>query len=244
MTGPNGGSATWLTVDHENPDPVAAVTWNATKVAAALSDTLWNGTGSQAMICLSAFPALWADANASQVLNASFANAWVSLAAELQTLIARLGVRVAYWEVTNEWDQAYAAVGNTSGLADLVLATAAVLRAADPTVKVRSALGDPSGGSLTCLAAPTLQVGGPAWARPDIWQNAGPFIEATLGKLDFYSYHSCEQGHAPLRASPCPPRPPRPRFNGLDNDAKRVDLRGRVRGGHRAANPWVHFVVH
>lgn len=137
MTGPSGGSATWLVVDPRNPDPIKAVSWNATKIAAALDHTLWNGTTSQAMVCLSAFPALWADSNSSNVLNATFSNAWVSLAAELQALIAGLGVRVDYWEITNEWDQAYAAVGNTSGLAALVLATAAVLRAADPTVKVK-----------------------------------------------------------------------------------------------------------
>jgi hypothetical protein len=170
MTGPNSGSATWLNVDSENPDPVSAVSWNSTKIAAALSDTFWRHTGTQAMICLSAFPKLWADSNASGVLNATFANAWVALAVDLQRIIAGLGVPIAYWEVTNEWDEAYAAVGNTSGLADLVLATAAALRAGDPSTKVR----------------------GPAWARPDIWQNVAPFINATLGKLDFYSYHSCE----------------------------------------------------
>jgi hypothetical protein len=137
MTGPNGGTSTWLSVNASNPDPIAAVSWNATKIAAALSNTLWAGTGSQAMVCLSGFPALWADRNASGVLNSSFANAWVDLATDLQSLIASLGVRIDYWEITNEWDQPYAAVSNTTGLADLVLATAAALRKHDSSVKVQ-----------------------------------------------------------------------------------------------------------
>lgn len=237
MTGPNGGSATWLNVDTKNPDPIAAVTWNATKVAAALADTLWDGTGSQAMICLSAFPALWADANASKVLNASFANAWVSLAAELQAIIARLGVRIDYWEITNEWDQAYAAVGNTSGLADLVLATAAVLRAADPTVKVRSAFCGSSrdgalmlscgisgrsavrlGRVLTSGRTPAL-----SFKRP----SGSSTSTATTPVSEVVHIHLYREH----QASPRPPPYPR-RLDWLHDGTKRVNLRRSLHGRH------------
>ena len=101
MTGPNSGSAAWLVVDSSNPDPFTAVSWNKTKIAAALTGTLWEGTGSKSMICLSSFPSLWANASSSGILNSTFSNAWIDLATKLQSIIAELGVRVDYWEITN-----------------------------------------------------------------------------------------------------------------------------------------------
>jgi hypothetical protein len=78
-------------------------------------------------------------------------------------------------ELTNEWDVPYATemgVDGTLQLAAIVTATARAIRG--------NLTG--SGVSVGCV--------GPAWNRPDIMDNVVPFINATAGQLDAYSYHA------------------------------------------------------
>ncbi len=169
----------------------AARGWDRDKVRRALTPRLF--AGSQRMMNIANWPD-WmdkdgADAKGDGFLDADQFDAYAALCADLVRIVnkeARLGVR--YWEVTNERDGRYFVPfyeDNGKG------------RLRDPAKPDR--VNELAALYNRCAVAmkkvdPTILVGGPAAARPDLLAFHTRFVRGTLRHLDFFSFHAYASG--------------------------------------------------
>ena len=162
--------------------------WDADKVKRALGVRF--GTNPARLVNISGWPA-WMDTDKDGRLDADQSDRYAALLADLVRLVnkdAKLGVR--YWEVTNEKDDAYFTTFHTNGgwgplkdpaRPDRVEDLAAIFNKCAVAMK---------------RVDPTIRVGGPAAARPDLIPFHTRFVKGTLPNLDFFSFHAYASGSA------------------------------------------------
>jgi len=165
-------------------------TWDAAKIKRTLSASLGAHQRPERMVNIPGWPA-WMDKNGDGRLDPDQFDAYARLCADLVRIVnrdARLGVR--WWEVTNEKDDVYftrfyenggwgalkkpAEPDRVAELTDLFNRCARAMKQADPTIKV----------------------GGPAAARPDLVTFHERFLKGTLPNLDFFTFHAYASGSA------------------------------------------------
>lgn len=147
--------------------------WDETKILAALAGVIPPGTA--VIMNIPAWPSFLGDNSAP--LPAANGPAFAAFCADLVRIVNVKGQHaVTYWEITNERDSAYD--GKGAELAAVVLQAAHAMKLADPSIKV----------------------GGPAFTQP--WVSiVDDFLTASVGELDFISYHTYATGdaNAPLQ---------------------------------------------
>lgn len=181
--------------DSSTPDGLmdtAHRTWDANKVKSALAASFasFRQNQPQRMINIPTWPD-WMDADHDGFLDRNQFDHYAQLCADLVKIVnkdARL--KVKYWEVANEKDDHYFTQfhdnGGWGGLKD----------SAKPdrlneliTIYNKAAV-------AMKRADPTISVGGPGLARPDLQPFYVPFIKGTVNNLDFFTYHFYATGSA------------------------------------------------
>ncbi len=141
----------------------ASYKWDATKIKNAL-DGAYNDN-SVKMLNIANWPSYMDDGTGK--LNPSMYDAYACFCAELVRIInVELGHKVAYWEVTNEKDNAYRE--DINSLAQIFNKVNDAMKAVDSSIKV----------------------GGPAFANAYNYSGIKSFIETTKDRVDFISYHT------------------------------------------------------
>jgi xylan 1,4-beta-xylosidase len=161
----------WIDIDNRR--------WDAEKIDAALRGLTY--AGAVPMINIPTWPS-WMDANGDQFLDADQIDAFAAWCAELVRIVnIQYGHGVVYWEPTNERDDVYYVPFANQGqpdrldeLIDIYNRAAQAMKAVDPSIKV----------------------GGPAFARADLYPQVERFVAATIneGTLDFLSMHGYASG--------------------------------------------------
>ncbi len=151
-------------------DPANRPDWNSVKIANAMHGAY--NFGPVLMMNIPLWPGCLADSNGR--LASDKTAAFAAYCADLVKIVnVDLGKQVRYWEVTNEQDGGSGYDGRMGDLAVIYNAAAIAMRAVDPTIKI----------------------GGPAFARPDIIANVDAFIAGAADQLDFVSYHTYSTGN-------------------------------------------------
>jgi xylan 1,4-beta-xylosidase len=142
--------------------------WDADKINKAMSGA--NTWGATVMVNIPGWPDAWKTRGTS-LLDPSHYSDFANWCASLVRIInVNQGRAVKYWEVTNEQDDNY---GSNAGQLGLIVALAAsAMKAVDSTI----------------------QVGGPAFARPDRTSDVDAFFSTSASDLDFVSYHTYASG--------------------------------------------------
>ena len=152
--------------------------WDAAKINRALSGPR---TDAERAINIPGWPS-WMDADGDEFLDADQIDAFAAWCAELVRIVNKQGRhRVEYWEPTNERDDLYyvrfnGAPDRLDELIDIYNRAARAMKAVDKTI----------------------QVGGPAFARPDLVPQVERFVAGTANQrprtLDFLSLHGYASG--------------------------------------------------
>jgi xylan 1,4-beta-xylosidase len=142
--------------------------WDAAKIDKALTGAY--AFGPAVLVNIPAWPASMDDGAGR--LRADRFRAFAKFCADLVRIININQHRhVRYWEVTNELDSTYA--NDMATLGRMTEMCARAMKAADPTIKV----------------------GGPAFARPDITSRVDDYLSSCYRSLDFVSYHTYSSGN-------------------------------------------------
>ncbi|HEY9707217.1 MAG TPA: hypothetical protein V6D48_03320, partial [Oculatellaceae cyanobacterium] len=137
--------------------------WDVPKITKALDGAYEDN--SVKMLNIANWPSYMDDGTGK--LKPSMYDAYARFCAELVRIInAQLGQKIAYWEVTNERDNAYREDMNS--LAEIFNKAYDAMKAVDSSIKV----------------------GGPAFANAYNYSGIGTFLEKTKDKVDFISYHT------------------------------------------------------
>jgi hypothetical protein len=141
--------------------------WDAAKINLAMAGAY--SFNPIKMMNIPTWPTAWQDANGKlKAANyADFANWCASL---VKIVNIDQGRAVKYWEVTNERDEVYTT--NCEELGTIYNLAATAMKQVDPTIKV----------------------GGPSFARPDITSRLNDFFSVAAPNLDFVSYHTYANG--------------------------------------------------
>lgn len=150
--------------------------WDAEKIGRALASMPQRP---QLLINIPGWPE-WMDTDKDGYLDADQFDAFAAFCAELVRIVnVEHGIKVKYWEPLNERDDPYYVHYYNSGepdrlgeMIDMYNRAAKAMKAVDPSI-------------LT---------GGPAIARPDLFDQTRRFVQAAVKEtspttLDFYSYH-------------------------------------------------------
>lgn len=141
----------------------ASYKWDVTKITKAFKDAYNNN--SVKMLNIANWPSYMDDGTGK--LKPSMYDAYASFCAELVRIInVQLRQKIAYWEVTNEKDNAYREDMNC--LAQIFNKVNDAMKAVDSSIKV----------------------GGPAFANAYNYSGIEAFIEVTKDRVDFISYHT------------------------------------------------------
>lgn len=144
--------------------------WDANKINTILSNTFSNNPVK--MMNIANWPEYMDDGSGK--LRTDMYDEYAEFCADLVRIVnIEQGRGFTYWEVTNEKDNQYNNSSSMAELAEIFNLCAAAMKNVDPTIKV----------------------GGPAFARPDlITDRVEPFIKNTYQNLDFVSYHTYHSG--------------------------------------------------
>jgi chitodextrinase len=146
-------------------------TWDATKINNALTGA---NSYPSVMMNISSWPYEWEDPTTKKLLP-EYYDDYANFCADLVRIInvnQKRGFK--YWEVTNEKDDVYKA--DCAELGRIYNQAAAAMRLVDPTIKV----------------------GGPSFARPDLTAQMGAFFSVAHPNLDFVSFHTYSAGEKNL----------------------------------------------
>jgi hypothetical protein len=185
--------------------------WDASKIDAAL-DAL-TGIDPTVAINIPAWPT-WMDQNGDEFLDADQIDEYAAFCAELVRIVnLEHGHAVRYWEPTNERDDIYYVRFANAGQPDRLDELIAIYNAAANAMKA---------------VDPSILVGGPAFARPDLYPQVERFVAGTVaaGTLDFLSIHgyaSGNQGEADRQIYNRAINPTDPTVNSLSSHA--ADIR-------------------
>jgi Glycosyl hydrolases family 39 len=164
--------------------------WDATRINTVLNNANnWQaGYAPEKLITIPTWPTWLATYTVTvgtrtvRLLDPSAYAAFAQFCADLVTLVnVTQGRGVKYWEVTNERDDAYyvpwhnAGIASQNKMSELVSIynlAAAAMKAVDPTI----------------------QVGGPAFARADLTPSVRAFVQGAANNIDFLSYHFYANG--------------------------------------------------
>jgi xylan 1,4-beta-xylosidase len=164
-------------------------TWDRKKIAATLASLQLAGKP-QLLFNVPSWPA-WMDADHDGFLDRDQYDAYAALLADLVRIVNvenRAGVR--YWEVTNELDSHYFTPFYDKG------GWGALKDPAKPDRWDEVAVLYNKAAVAMKRVDPTIRIGGPAAARPDLSMMHERFVKATLPNLDFFSMHAYACGDA------------------------------------------------
>ncbi|MBD1821719.1 hypothetical protein H6F51_04295 [Cyanobacteria bacterium FACHB-DQ100] len=170
----------------------ARQTWDANKAKSALSASFaaFGQNQPERMINIPTWPD-WMDADRDGFLDRNQFDNFARLCADLVKIVnqdARL--KVKYWEVTNEKDNDYfVQFRDNSGWGGLKDSSKPDRLNELITIYNKAAV-------AMKQADPTIKIGGPAVARPDLQPFYVPFIKGTIDHLDFFTYHYYASGNA------------------------------------------------
>jgi hypothetical protein len=187
----NGGALQ----DSSTPDGLidtARQTWDANKVREGLAASV-NAFGAdqpERMINIPTWPS-WMDADKDGFLDRNQFDNFAQLCADLVTITNQNSpFDVKYWEITNEKDDHYFTQFHTNGgWGDLKDPTQPDRLDELVTIYNKAAV-------AMKKVDPTILVGGPGIARPDLQPFYVPFIRGTVDNLDFFTYHFYATGSA------------------------------------------------
>jgi len=158
--------------------------WDADKIQRDLAGAY--GYGPQLLINIPAWPT-WMDKNG--MLDPTQVDAFAKFCADLVQIVnVQLKLHVKYWEVTNERDGPYYGDFHDNGGA---LKDPTKPDHVDDLVAIYNR-------AATAMKAvdPTIEVGGPAVARPDWDDFITRFATGAATNLDFFSFHAYASGSA------------------------------------------------
>jgi|GEM_PF-1562033 len=161
----------------QNPG-TSAYAWDYAKIDSILSQTFGNNP--VRMINLANWPSYMDDGTGKLKTTAynDYANFVLAL---VDYVNGTKGYNVQYWEILNEVD-------NDGGpYASNFAAVATIYNTVATKIKNKY---------------PSLKVGGPAFARPDLTSQVTTFISNAHANLDFVSYHSYSSGNTACGATP------------------------------------------
>lgn len=170
----------------------ARQTWDANKAKSALAASFasFGQNQPERMINIPTWPD-WMDADRDGFLDRNQFDNFARLCADLVKIVnqdARLNVK--YWEVTNEKDNDYfVQFRDNSGWGGLKDSSKPDRLDELITIYNKVAV-------AMKQADPTIKIGGPAIARPDLQPFYVPFIKGTSDHLDFFTYHYYASGSA------------------------------------------------
>jgi len=172
---PNG----WI--DTENR------TWDADKVKRALEAFDYPA---EIMMNIPNWPS-WMDADGDNYLDADQVDDFAAFCAELVRIVnIEGGFKVKLWEPTNEWDGRYYVDLVQAGKPDRVAEWAHIYSEAAKAMKA---------------VDPSILTGGPALARPDLFDGVRKFVRAALAEggsvtvLDYLTYHFYGAGDSGIK---------------------------------------------
>ncbi|MUG92030.1 DUF4114 domain-containing protein [Scytonema sp. UIC 10036] len=173
-------------IDTENK------TWDAQKVINTIqaSIDMFGTDQPQRMFNIPSWPS-WMDANNDGYLDSDRFDEYANLCADLVKIVNKdnkFGVQ--YWEITNEKDIEYFSIFHTkSGWGKLIDPNQP--NRLDELITIYNKVAE-----AMKAVDPSIKVGGPSVARPDLTPFYEPFIKGTLHNLDFFTYHYYPTGSA------------------------------------------------
>lgn len=161
--------------------------WDAARIKAALQGAY---PGTVRLINIPSWPD-WMDADKDGYLDANQLDNWSAFCADLVRIVnIRLNQRIQYFEITNERDGPYFGdLYNNAGLGTLKDARRPERAEELANIVVRAS-------RAMKKVDPSIKVGGPATARPDVTEFDRRFIAAAAPDIDFYSWHGYASGSA------------------------------------------------
>lgn len=181
--------------DSSTPDGLidtAHQTWDANKIKSALAASFssFGQNQPQRMINIPTWPD-WMDADRDGFLDRNQFDNYAQLCADFVKIVNKdAQFNVKYWEVTNEKDDRYFTQFHDNG------GWGGLKNSAKPdrldeliTIYNKAAV-------AMKRVDPTISVGGPGIARPDLQPFYVPFIKGTVNNLDFFTYHFYATGSA------------------------------------------------
>ncbi|KYC42470.1 hypothetical protein WA1_21130 [Scytonema hofmannii PCC 7110] len=173
-------------IDTENK------TWDVQKVVNTIqaSIDMFGADQPQRMFNIPSWPS-WMDANKDGYLDSDRFDEYANLCADLVKIVNKdnnLGVQ--YWEITNEKDIEYFSIFHTkSGWGKLIDPNQP--DRLDELITIYNKVAE-----AMKAVDPSIKVGGPSIARPDLTPFYEPFIKGTADNLDFFTYHYYPTGSA------------------------------------------------
>jgi hypothetical protein len=174
-------------IDTENK------TWDVEKVVNTIqaSIEMFDATDQpQRMFNIPSWP-IWMDADNDGYLDSDRFDEYAKLCADLVKIVNKdnnLGVQ--YWEITNEKDIEYFSIFYTlSGWGKLIDPNQP--DRLDELITIYNKVAE-----AMKAVDPSIKVGGPSIARPDLVPFYEPFVKGTLENLDFFTYHYYPTGSA------------------------------------------------
>ncbi len=153
--------------------------WDAEKINAALSGLSANDPIK--LMNIPSWPS-WMDADKDDLLDSDKVDAYAQFCADLVRIVNVEGHhQVNFWEPTNERDDVYYVKPRGAGQPDQLDQLISIYNKAALAMKA---------------VDPTIQVGGLAFARADLYPQVERFMAGTLaaGTLDFLSFHGYASG--------------------------------------------------
>ncbi len=167
-------------------------TWDAQKVVNTIKDSIdtFGADQPQRMFNIPSWPS-WMDANEDGYLDSDRFDDYAQFCADLVKIVNKdnnLGVQ--YWEITNEKDIEYFSIFHTkSGWGKLIDPNQP--DRLDELITIYNKVAE-----AMKAVDPSIKVGGPSIARPDLTPFYEPFIKGTADNLDFFTYHYYPTGSA------------------------------------------------
>ncbi|MFL9457821.1 hypothetical protein AB0758_43170 [Tolypothrix bouteillei VB521301_2] len=167
-------------------------TWDVQKVVNTIqaSIDMFGADQPKRMFNIPSWPS-WMDANNDGYLDSDRFDEYAKLCADLVKIVNKdnnLGVQ--YWEITNEKDIEYFSIFHTkSGWGKLIDPNQP--DRLDELITIYNKVAE-----AMKAVDPSIKVGGPSIARPDLTPFYEPFVKGTIDNLDFFTYHYYPTGSA------------------------------------------------